>query len=282
VTLPTSESPGIRRASRLPGDPATTAPQRWPSQVLVCQWNSPEGSSGASSRISLRKTVCRTSFASSGFPGCCTPPGRRIFRNPGTGYRDSFGTLYVLVEARLPPRVHRAQPAFAAPYTTNYNWLNIHITQMPTTPLDDALDALGPGFLQEVRNRLAPVKDRFFQPPSRSNSDYIQRGDRIERKDGLITAPPYLADPELRKVAIELAELAIENGIDVNIVCETDGSTWLHGCVLLHDLATAKECVTWLLAHGADSNKVRDDGESPLSLAMKSGRTEIVKLMRRN
>jgi len=149
---------------------------------------------------------------------------------------------------------------------------------MQTTPLDDALDALGPGFLQEVRKRLAPVKDRFFQPPSRSDSEQIQRGDRIERKGGLITTPPYLADPDLRKVAIQLAELAIEHGIDVNIVCET--RTFLHMCVLLHDPATARETVSWLLAHGADPNKLRDDGESPLSLAMKMGRMEIVELMR--
>ena len=153
---------------------------------------------------------------------------------------------------------------------------------MQTTPLNDALEALGPGFLQEVRKRLAPVRDRFFQPPLRSDSEHVIRGDRIERKDGLITTPPYLAEPDLRNVAIELAELAIQNGIDVNIVCETEGSTFLHGCVLLHDLATARETVTWLLAHGADPNKVRDDGESPITLAMKMGRTEIVELMRGN
>jgi len=151
-----------------------------------------------------------------------------------------------------------------------------------TTPFDDALTALGPRFMQEVRKRLAPVKDRFFQPPSRSDSEHVQRLDRIERKDGLITTPPFLADPELRKVAIDLAELALENGIDVNIAAERDGSTFLHMCVLLHDPATAMEAVSWLLAHGADSNKVRDDGESPLSLAMKFGRTELVQLMRRN
>jgi uncharacterized glyoxalase superfamily protein PhnB len=151
-----------------------------------------------------------------------------------------------------------------------------------TTPLDEALMALGPGFMQEVRKRLAPVRDRFFQPPLRSDSEHVQRLDRIERKDGLITTPPYLADPELRKVAIELAELAIENGIDVNIACESEGRTFLHMCVLLHDPATAMETVSWLVAHGADSNKVRDDGESPLSLAMKLGRTELVELMRRN
>jgi len=151
-----------------------------------------------------------------------------------------------------------------------------------TTPFDEALTALGPGFMHEVRKRLAPVWDRFFQPPSRSDSEHVQRGDRIERKDGLISTPPYLADPELRKVAIELAELAIENGIDVNIALEGDGFTFLHMCVLLHDPVTAMETVSWLLAHGADSNKARDDGETPLSLAMKSGRTELVELMRRN
>ena len=153
---------------------------------------------------------------------------------------------------------------------------------MPTTPLDDALTALGPRFMEEVRKRLAPVRDRFFQPPLRSDSEHVQRGDRIERKDGLITTPPFLADPDLRNVAIELAELAIENGIDVNIVSEPDGSTFLHMCVLLHDPATALETVSWLLAHGADSNKVRDDGESSLTLAMKMRRTEIVNLMQGN
>ena len=153
---------------------------------------------------------------------------------------------------------------------------------MQTTPLDDALMGLGPKFMQEVRKRLAPVRDRFFAPPSRSDSEHVQRLDRIDRKDGLITTPPYLADPELRKVAIELAELAMENGIDVNIVCESEGRTFLHVCVLLHDPETARETVGWLLAHGADSSKAREDGESPLSLAMKLGRTEIVEMMRRN
>jgi hypothetical protein len=33
---------------------------------------------------------------------------------------------------------------------------------MQTTPLNDALEVLGPGFLQEVRKRLAPVRDKFF------------------------------------------------------------------------------------------------------------------------
>jgi uncharacterized glyoxalase superfamily protein PhnB len=151
-----------------------------------------------------------------------------------------------------------------------------------TTPFDEALEALGPGFMQEVRKILGPVWDRFSQPPSRSDSDHVQRLDRIERKDGLVTTPPFLADPELRKVAIELAELAIENGVDVNIAIEREGTTFLHMCVLLHEPATALETVSWLVAHGADSNKARNDGESALSLAMKIGRTELVELMRRN
>jgi hypothetical protein len=150
---------------------------------------------------------------------------------------------------------------------------------MKTTPIDDALEALGPGFLQEVRTLLMPVWDRFFQPPARSDAEYVQRLDRLERKDGLITTPPCFADPELRKFAIELAELGLKNGIDVNIAFEADGSTLLHGCVLLHDPAVARESVSWLLAHGADPNRLRANGESPMSLAMKMGRTELVALM---
>src|SRR5262245_1312262 len=144
---------------------------------------------------------------------------------------------------------------------------------MQRIPLDDALMGLGPRFTEEVRKLLAPVRDRFFQPPLRSDSAHVQ--------DGLITPPPYLTDPELRKVAIELAKLAIENGIDVNLACEPDGSTFLHKCVLLRDSPIAIYSVGWLLAHGADSDKVRDDGESPRSLAIKLGRTAIVELMGR-
>jgi ankyrin repeat protein len=144
---------------------------------------------------------------------------------------------------------------------------------MRKIPLDDALEALGPAFLQEVRKRLAPVKDRFFQASPRAHEDYL--------KDGLHTAPSFLTDPELRKVAIELAELALENGIDVNIAWDADGTTFLHYCVLLRDPSIAVEVVTWLLRHGADPERARDDGESPLSLAIKRGRTEIVELMGR-
>ena len=128
--------------------------------------------------------------------------------------------------------------------------------------------------MQEVRKRLAPVRDRFFQTSGHAHSDYL--------KDGLHTAPLYLTDPELRKVAIELAELAIENGVDVNLACEADGSTFLHLCVLLRDPSIAIEAVTWLLRHGADPERARDDGETPLSLVIKRERTEIVELIRRS
>jgi hypothetical protein len=140
--------------------------------------------------------------------------------------------------------------------------------------LFNELEALGPGFRQEVRKRLAPVKDRFFQAPPNAHEEFL--------KDGLLTPPYFLTDPELWKVAIELAELALENGIDVNVAWDADGSTILHGFALSRDPSVVIVAVTWLLAHGADPNQVRNDGESPLSLAMKLGRTEIVELMRRN
>jgi ankyrin repeat protein len=143
------------------------------------------------------------------------------------------------------------------------------------TSLDEALtelDRSDPTFTPEVRKRLAPVKDRFFAPAVRKSSD--------EPKDGLITPPPYMMESDLRKVAIELAELALERGIDVNAACEEDGSTFLHACALLRDPAIAVDAVEWLLAHGADPNRRRDDGETPLGLAVRFGRTEVAKVMR--
>ena len=141
-------------------------------------------------------------------------------------------------------------------------------------PLDEALSEVGrtdPTFNEEVRNRLAPVKDRFFAASSGHGSD--------QPKDGLHTPPRYLTDPDLRKVAIELAELALQRGIDVNLACESDGSTFLHKCVLLRDSMIATETVSWLLAHGADPNRQRDDGQTPLALALNFGRMDLVQLM---
>src|SRR5436190_17921101 len=116
---------------------------------------------------------------------------------------------------------------------------------MHRIPLDEALMALGPTFTKEVRDHLAPVKDQFFQT-AESDPDHA--------RDGLYRAPPYLADLDLRKVAIELAELAVNPGIDVNFACEPDGSTFLHSFVLVRDSEIATEGLTWLLAHGADPN----------------------------
>src|SRR5262245_49995797 len=129
-------------------------------------------------------------------------------------------------------------------------------------PLDEALTELwltDATFKDEVRRLLAPVRDRFFEAPA---------GRATEPKDGLHTAPPYLSEPELQKVAIELGELALQRGIDVNLACEVNGSTLLHGCVLLRDSTIAAGAVAWLLAHGADPNRQRDDGQTPLSLAL--------------
>jgi len=138
--------------------------------------------------------------------------------------------------------------------------------------LDEALTIISrrdPAFTPEIRKRLAPVKDRFFAPPLKDSLT-----------DGLRTPPPYLAEADLRVVAIELAELALERGLDVNVPVEDDGTTFLHFCTLIRDPTVALETVRWLLSHGADPNSKRENGDTPLSLAEKLCRIEIVELFR--
>jgi len=89
-----------------------------------------------------------------------------------------------------------------------------------------------------------------------------------------------MADPELREVAIGLAELGLERGIDINAICDDDSNTFLHFCALLRDSAVAVITVEWLLAHGADPNQKRNDGETPLTLAVKFNRTEVADVLR--
>ena len=98
--------------------------------------------------------------------------------------------------------------------------------------LDEALIFISrrdPTFLPEIRKLLALVKDRFFALPPRQSPD--------DTKDGLLIAPPCMAEPDLRRVAIDLAELALKRGLDINVPAEDDGSTFLHLCVLLRDRA---------------------------------------------
>jgi ankyrin repeat protein len=66
----------------------------------------------------------------------------------------------------------------------------------------------------------------------------------------------------------------------VNVVCGEDGGTFLHGCVLLRDPAVAVFAVEWLLAHGADPTRPKDDGETPLDMAVRFGQTEVAEVMR--
>lgn len=128
------------------------------------------------------------------------------------------------------------------------------------------------GSEDEIQRCVAAVKDEFFADCASAASDHL--------KDGLHTALIWMTAPKLRKLAIDLAKFALARGIDVNLAWEEDGRTLLHNFALLRQPAIAIEAVTGLLEHGADPNQVKKDGETPLGLAIRYGRTEVAEALR--
>lgn len=143
----------------------------------------------------------------------------------------------------------------------------------PVGLMDEALTRahrINPKFTEEIRRRLAPVKERFFSTSS-----------QLDRTKEPPSLPLYLIEPNLKRVAIELVEFALEHGISLNLGAERDGSTLLHNFVRLKDYPeVSAETVAWLLAHGADPNIPRDDGQTPFVLAVRLGNTAAAEVMR--
>jgi len=132
------------------------------------------------------------------------------------------------------------------------------------------INRMDPRFNAEIRRRLEPVKDRFF---SRSALEDVSKDPPA--------LPRYLTEPDLRRVAIELAKFALEHGADPNLAVEKEGSTLLHEYTRLRDYPeVSAEAVEWLLAHGADPNVPRDDGQTPFVMAVRSGNNAAAEVMR--
>jgi ankyrin repeat protein len=185
------------------------------------------------------------------------------------------------------PAVARAQASFNAPVelllrqrgasvsTGNVSraMSNALRSLYPQSPLDDALTSTGradPAFNEEIRRRLAPVKDRFFS----SSPDL----DKTKEPPSL---PLYLTETDLKEVAKGLVEFAQEHGININLAFERDGSTLLHIFARLKDYPdVSTEAVTWLIAHGADPDIPREDGQTPLVLAVRIGNNAAADVMR--
>jgi ankyrin repeat protein len=127
-----------------------------------------------------------------------------------------------------------------------------------------------PRFNAEIRTRLAPVKDRFVSVSATKDMS----------KDPP-ALPLYLTDPDLKKVAIGLAEFALEHGVSPNLAVEREGNSLLHIFARLKDYPeVSAEAVEWLLLHGADPNIPRDDGQTAFVLAVRDGNTAAADVMR--
>jgi ankyrin repeat protein len=132
------------------------------------------------------------------------------------------------------------------------------------------INQAAPRFNAEIRMRLAPVKDRFF---SRSAQEDVSKYPPA--------LPLFLTDPDLKKIAIGLAEFALEHGVSPNLAFGDEGNTMLHEYARWKDYpAVSADAVEWLLAHGADPNIPRDDGQTSFVVAVRSGNAAAADVMR--
>ena len=132
----------------------------------------------------------------------------------------------------------------------------------PEPSLFDSLSKINradPRFNAEIRMRLAPVRDRFFSVSP-----------KLDISKDPPALPLYLTEPDLKQVAIGLAEFALEHGVSPNLAVGDEGNTLLHAYSRLKDYPeVSAEGVEWLLAHGANPNIPRDDGQTPFVLAVR-------------
>lgn len=78
--------------------------------------------------------------------------------------------------------------------------------------------------------------------------------------------------------SLEIVEMLISAGVNVNDWDFNYSYKPLHVAVSIENF----ECVCNLLIHGADSNCISDEGETPLMYASESGRLDIVKVLLEN
>lgn len=152
-------------------------------------------------------------------------------------------------------------------------------TLIPKNPLDDALCRPDLADLrEEVRKRL--IRPFLQQRPALEGTDKIRRSP-FPPLPPLPPLPGDLpADPNFRKTVLELAELHLERGIDPNLACDSEGNTLLHGFAPVEHYTVWPEAVGWLLAHGANPNLPRNDGQTPFLLAVRLGNRAAAEEMR--
>ena len=102
----------------------------------------------------------------------------------------------------------------------------------------------------------------------------------LERDRNQANAPGGHGFPPLYYAAvknrIEIAELLLENGADVNM--GEGGNTALHAAAL----NGRAEFALWLLNHGVNVNAHDYEGKTPLAVAEKAGQKELVELLRKH
>lgn len=85
--------------------------------------------------------------------------------------------------------------------------------------------------------------------------------------------PLYMATINPRGKNLEIAEMLIVGGADLNMIVTENGRTLLHAAALQSDTLLT---LVFLLSKGADPNVYDNEGQTPLTLAVLNNKLEAV------
>lgn len=105
----------------------------------------------------------------------------------------------------------------------------------------------------------------------------IKAGAKVDTHNIFYETPLFMATIDQRGKNLEIADILVASGADVNAVVTENGRTLVHAAVMISD--AMPDSLQFLLGKGAVTNIYDNDGQTPLTLAVLNNKLAAVKIL---